>query len=201
MTTTTKKRIVRPNLGGSLRPRAEAPRRHFLYLDVTKEEQKQIHEYCKQKKISVSQFFADIVIKDAKSKPKSKDKITIRAEFEVTPEEQENWNCFSDCARKLRLASSLANSYVPTLKSRDCTRQWKRRLFAIICRKKNTRSSLSTWQARELRRETMEPCLRLRRLRNSARKGNSRPRLRTAMAAFVQHGLIPEVLSLAVSSC
>jgi monoamine oxidase len=85
----TKKSVVRPNLGGSLRPRAETPRRHFLYLDVTKEEQKKIHEYCKQKTISVSQFLADIVIKDAKSKPKRKDKITIRAEFEVTPEEQE----------------------------------------------------------------------------------------------------------------
>jgi hypothetical protein len=85
----TKKSVVRPNLGGSLRPRAETPRRHFLYLDVTREEQKKINEYCKQKKISVSQFLADIVIKDAKSKPKRKDKITIRAEFEVTPEEQE----------------------------------------------------------------------------------------------------------------
>jgi hypothetical protein len=84
-----KKRIVRPNLGGSLRPRAEAPRRHFLYLDVTKEEQKKIHDYCQQKKISVSQFLADLVIKDAKSKPKHKGKITIRTEFEVTPEEQE----------------------------------------------------------------------------------------------------------------
>jgi hypothetical protein len=85
----TKKSVVRPNLGGSLRPRAETPCRHFLYLDVTREEQKKINEYCKQKKISVSQFLADIVIKDAKSKPKRKDKITIRAEFEVTPEEQE----------------------------------------------------------------------------------------------------------------
>lgn len=84
-----KKSVVRPNLGGSLRPRADTPRRHFLYLDVTKEEQRKIHEYCKQKRISVSQFLADIVIKDAKSKPKSKEKITIRAEFEVTPEEQE----------------------------------------------------------------------------------------------------------------
>jgi hypothetical protein len=70
-----KKSVVRPNLGGSLRPRAETPRRHFLYLDVTKEEQNKIHEYCKQKKISISQFLADIVIKDAKSKPKRKDKL------------------------------------------------------------------------------------------------------------------------------
>jgi hypothetical protein len=84
-----KKPAVRPNRGSSLRPRASTPRRHFLYLDVTKEEQKKIHEYCQQKKISVSQFLADLVIKDAKSKPKRKEKVTIRAEFEVTPEEQE----------------------------------------------------------------------------------------------------------------
>src|SRR5215467_8663995 len=84
-----KKPAVRPNRGSSLRPRAETPRRHFLYLDVTKEEQKKIHEYCQQKKISVSQFLADLVIKDAKSKPKRKEKVTIRAEFEVTPEEEE----------------------------------------------------------------------------------------------------------------
>ena len=84
-----KKSVVRPNLGGSLRPRAETPRRHFLYLDVTKEELQKIRDYCVQEKISVSQFLADLVIKDAKSKPTRKDKITIRAEFEVTPEEHE----------------------------------------------------------------------------------------------------------------
>src|SRR5580765_8035173 len=86
----TKKPPVRPNRGSSLRPRAESPRRNFLYLDVTKEEQKKIQDYCQQRKISVSQFLADIVIKDAtKSKPKRKEKVTILAKFEVTPEEQE----------------------------------------------------------------------------------------------------------------
>jgi hypothetical protein len=115
MTTTTKKRIVRPNLGGSLRPRAEAPRRHFLYLDVTKEEQKQIHEYCKQKKISVSQFLADIVIKDAKSKPKSKDKITIRAEFEVTPEEQEKLELLLRLRQKTSIGQFVSELLRPNL--------------------------------------------------------------------------------------
>jgi len=115
MTTTTKKRIVRPNLGGSLRPRAEAPRRHFLYLDVTKEEQKQIHKYCKQKKISVSQFLADIVIKDAKSKPKSKDKITIRAEFEVTPEEQEKLELLLRLRQKTSIGQFVSELLRPNL--------------------------------------------------------------------------------------
>jgi hypothetical protein len=85
-----KKPVVRPNRGSALRPRAETPRRHFLYLDVTKEEQQKIRDYCVQQKISVSQFLADLVIKDAtKSKPKRKENVTIRAEFEVTPEEYE----------------------------------------------------------------------------------------------------------------
>jgi hypothetical protein len=85
-----KEPVVRPNRGSSLRPRAETPRRHFLYLDVTKEEQQKIRDYCVQRKISVSQFLAELVIKDAtKSKPKRKEKVTIRAEFEVTTEEYE----------------------------------------------------------------------------------------------------------------
>lgn len=90
MTNATKKEVVRPNRGSSLRPRGESPRHHFLYVDVTKEEQKRIHEYCLEQKISVSQFLADLVIKDAvQSKPKRTQKVTIRAEFQLTPDEQE----------------------------------------------------------------------------------------------------------------
>jgi hypothetical protein len=90
MTTTTKKYAVRPNRGSSLRPRGDSPRRHFLYVDVTTEEHKKIQEYCLEHKVSVSQFLADIMMKDAlQPKPKRKQKVTIRAEFELTPEDQE----------------------------------------------------------------------------------------------------------------
>jgi hypothetical protein len=110
-----KKPAVRPNRGSSLRPRAETPRRHFLYLDVTKEEQKKIHEYCQQKKISVSQFLADLVIKDAKSKPKRKDKITIRAEFEVTPEEQDKLSLLLRLHQKDSIGQFVSELLRPTL--------------------------------------------------------------------------------------
>ena len=90
MTNAKKKEAVRPNRGSSLRPRGESPRDHFLYVDVTKEEQKKIHEYCLEQKISVSQFLADLVIKDAaQPKPNRKEKVTIRVEFQLTPDEQE----------------------------------------------------------------------------------------------------------------
>jgi hypothetical protein len=90
MTTEAKKRPVRPNRGSSLRPRAETPRRHFLYVDVTKEEHKKLQEYCIENKVSVSQFLAELMIEDAQqSKPKHKQKVIIRAELELTAEEQE----------------------------------------------------------------------------------------------------------------
>lgn len=84
----TKKRVVRPNQGSTLRPRAEAPRRNFLYIEVTEEERKAIHDYCIRNKISVSQFLAELLLQDA-TKPKRKGKVLFHAEFELTPEEQE----------------------------------------------------------------------------------------------------------------
>jgi len=85
-----KKRAVRPNVGGTLRPQAEAPRTRFLYTDVTRAEQQKIQEHCKEKQISVSQFLADLVLKDAaKPRPKRKQKVVVRAALELTPEERE----------------------------------------------------------------------------------------------------------------
>ena len=86
----TKKRSVRPNLGGALRPQAEAPRREFLYIHVTQQEQEQIQQYCLDHQISVSQFLADLVLADAmKAKPTRNQKVVLRTEIELTPEELE----------------------------------------------------------------------------------------------------------------
>lgn len=85
-----KRQTVRPNLGGQLRPQAEAPRHSFLYVHVTQEEQEQIQQYCMDKQISVSQFFADLVLADAlKAKSRPTQKVTISIELELTPEEVE----------------------------------------------------------------------------------------------------------------
>ena len=90
MASSSKRQTIRPNRGSTLRPRAETPRRRFLYADFTKEEQREIHEYCLERKLSVSQSLAELAIEDAaKPADQRKQKITIRAEFEVTPEEQD----------------------------------------------------------------------------------------------------------------
>jgi len=83
-----KRRAVRPNLGGSLRPQAEAPRHRFLYTDVTKAEHEKIQQYCRDKQISVSQFLADLMLQDAlQRRPRRKQKVNVQLEFDLTPEE------------------------------------------------------------------------------------------------------------------
>jgi hypothetical protein len=84
-----KRRVVRPNRGGTLRPQAETPRRHFLLTDVTKAEYEQIQKYCADHRISMSQFLADLVLTDAeKPKSKRKRKVILRPEIELTLEEE-----------------------------------------------------------------------------------------------------------------
>jgi hypothetical protein len=86
----SKKQSFRPNVGGILRPQAEAPRQHFLYVHVTKEEQEQIQQYCIDRQISVSQFLADLVLEDAmKAKSRGTDKVTLKVEIELTQDELE----------------------------------------------------------------------------------------------------------------
>lgn len=86
--TPSKPPVIRPNLGGTLRPQAETPRRQFLYTDVTRAEYERIRKYCMDRQLSISQFLADLVLKDA-TKPRSKrrQKVIVRIELELTPEE------------------------------------------------------------------------------------------------------------------
>src|ERR1700759_5058718 len=82
MTNSAKGKVVRPNRGSVLRPRAKSPRSHFLYVDVTKEEQEKIHDYCINQQVSVSQFLADIMMQDAlkaKANPKRREKVIVQA--------------------------------------------------------------------------------------------------------------------------
>lgn len=111
-----KKQSVRPNLGASLRPQAEAPRRHFLYIHVTKDEREAIRQYCMDKQISVSQFLADLVIADAmSSKSKPKEKITVRTEIELTPEALEKLELLTKFHQKNTIGEFILEVLEPIL--------------------------------------------------------------------------------------
>jgi len=116
MTAAPKNQVVRPNRGSSLRPRAEAPRRNFFYVDVTKEEQAKIHQYCLENQISVSQFFADLVLQDAaKPKPKHQKKVMVRAEFELTPDEHEKLELLMRLHQKSSIGQLVRDLIQPSL--------------------------------------------------------------------------------------
>lgn len=80
--TAQKKRLVRPQ--------AKSLRDRFLHTDVTPEEHKAIQDYCRKRRISVSQFIADLLLREAhKPKGKRQDKVMVCAEIEMTPQEQD----------------------------------------------------------------------------------------------------------------
>jgi hypothetical protein len=112
-----KKRIVRPNLGGTLRPQAEAPRRRFLYTDVTRDEYKKIQQYCADNQISISQFLADLTLKDAE-KPKAtrKQKVIVTAKIELTPEQQDKLELLARLHQKPSVSAYIREVLEPNLK-------------------------------------------------------------------------------------
>ena len=76
------------SLGGWPRPQAESRRQRFLYTDVTPAENEKIQQYCQDNEISVSQFLADLMLRDAlKPRPRPKEKITLRIDLELTPQQ------------------------------------------------------------------------------------------------------------------
>ena len=86
--TASNNRAQRSRPGGWPRPAAETRRNRFLYTDVTQAENDKIQKYCDENSISVSQFLADLMLQDAlKPKSKNKQKILVRAEFELTPQQ------------------------------------------------------------------------------------------------------------------
>lgn len=114
---TAKKQVIRPNLGGTLRPQAETPRRHFLYTDVTQAEYERIQKHCRDEKISISQFLADLVLDDAaRSRSKRKDKVIVRVDLELTPEEQDKLELLTRLHQKESVGDFVRELIRPELK-------------------------------------------------------------------------------------
>lgn len=114
-----KKRVVRPNLGGALRPQAETPRRHFLFADVTPAEYEEIHQYCMDQQISISQFISDLVLKDAaKPKARRKQKVILKPAIELTLEEQEKLELLTRLYQKGSIGEFIHDVLQPNLRIR-----------------------------------------------------------------------------------
>lgn len=114
--TATKKRSARPNVGAPLRPPAESPRHRFLYTDVTEAEYEKIQQHCQEKQISVSQFLADLMLRDALQRPaRRKQKVSVRLEFDLTPEELDKLQLLTRLYQKESIGEFLREILQPYL--------------------------------------------------------------------------------------
>lgn len=113
-----KKRVVRPNLGGVLRPRADTPRRNFLYIEVTESERRAIQDYCVKNHISFSQFLAELLLEDAR-KPQRNEKVVLRPQLEFTPAEYEKLELLAMLHNKNSVAELIRSLIQPVLDTQN----------------------------------------------------------------------------------
>ncbi len=99
------KPVTRPNQGSKLRQRAKTARLRFLETDVTLAEYDQIMEHCLKNKVSVSQFLAESILKDAETAKTRKAAVRIQPDLEFASEEYD----------KLELLAHLQNKSVTEL--------------------------------------------------------------------------------------
>jgi hypothetical protein len=83
----SEKPVFRPNRNGRLRLRAKTARRRFIETDVTTKEHNQIQQYCLKHKISVSQFLADLILKDAAAAKRRKKRVCFTLDFTLSAKE------------------------------------------------------------------------------------------------------------------
>lgn len=116
---TALKRPVKPNRGGAIRPQADTPRRHFLFADVTQGEYEEIRQHCIDRHISISQFIADLVLKDAaKPRSKRKQKVILQPKIELTPEEQDKLELLTRLYQKESIGDFIRDVLQPNLQIR-----------------------------------------------------------------------------------
>jgi hypothetical protein len=109
-------RVLQSHLGGWPRPQAESRRQRFLYTDVTRLENERIQQYCKDNKISVSQFLADLMLRDSlKPTAKAKQKIVVRLEFELTPQQLDRVEMLTRLHEKDSMAQFIRDILEPYL--------------------------------------------------------------------------------------
>ena len=97
------------------RAQAKRPRDHFLYTDVTEGEYKTIRRYCRDIGVSISQFFADLLLKEAnKHKTNRPENVTLT--IEVTPAQHERLELLSRLHKKKSVSDFVREALEPKLK-------------------------------------------------------------------------------------
>ena len=89
-------------------------RDRFLYTNLTEEEHKKISQYCRENHISISQFFADLLLQEANKSTKKPCKLTL--EIELTPAEHEKLEQLARLHKKESISDFVREVLEPELR-------------------------------------------------------------------------------------
>jgi hypothetical protein len=112
---TSDKPGLRPNTGNRLRSRAKTARLRFVETDVTPEEHNHILEYCLKHKISVSQFLADLLLKDAATAKSRREPVRIETQLEFSADEYAKLELLVHLHKKYSVADLIRDFLQPHL--------------------------------------------------------------------------------------
>lgn len=96
------------------RAQAKSLRDRFLYTDVTEGEYKKILRYCRKSDVSISQFFADLLLKEA-NKPKANRHQKVTLKIELSPAEHERLELLSRLHKKESVGDFVRETLEPKL--------------------------------------------------------------------------------------
>jgi hypothetical protein len=96
------------------RSQGKGVRQRFLYTNLTEDEYKEILRHCHQQHISISQFFADVLLEEA-GKPKGKLPKKLMVEIELTPAEHEKLEQLTRLHKKQSLSDFVRDVLQPEL--------------------------------------------------------------------------------------
>lgn len=100
----------------AVRPQAKSLRQRFLDAEVTLEELTEIKSYCRRKRVSVSQFVADLLLEDADhSEGTRKQRVILKPEIELTPQQHDKLEVLARLHQKKSIGEYILDVLEPQL--------------------------------------------------------------------------------------
>jgi hypothetical protein len=111
----SKNRELPSKLTDRSRHRPESPRQRFLWADVTQKEHDEIRAYCRQRGTSVSQFLADLVLRDAVMPPRKNQQVILRPKIKLTAQQHDKLEVLARLHQKKSVGEFILDVLVPEL--------------------------------------------------------------------------------------
>lgn len=96
------------------RSQGKGIRKRFLYTNLTEDEHRKIWQYCRDNHVSISQFFADLLLQDASKSKGKPQKLTL--EIELTAAEHEKLEQLTRLHKKESISDFVREVLEPELR-------------------------------------------------------------------------------------